>query len=197
MFADVNKLIAEKINDEDRDVEDNEDSENDEDTHSAQEEQNGDDCESLIKGVVVQRKVVGIMRIRMLKLLSYHHLLKGVGVQGKSYIMETLKCDGYRDRQKCLHAMGFGSLIGMPLHELPGLLGFCVIKNLDTETNELSLTDSSIHVTSQSVHDILGIPIGGCSIDSLTPRTPDDLFIREWKSQFGEKSEIRPNGNKR
>ncbi|GJY72849.1 hypothetical protein Tco_0477280 [Tanacetum coccineum] len=48
-FIDVNKLIAEKINDEDRDVEDNEDSENDEDTHSAQEEQNGDDCESLIK----------------------------------------------------------------------------------------------------------------------------------------------------
>ncbi|GJZ79782.1 hypothetical protein Tco_0644619 [Tanacetum coccineum] len=103
------------------------------------------------------------------------------------------KKSGRDNENNNVEAVKFGSLIRMPLHELPGLLGFYVIKNLDTETNELSLTDSSIHVTSQSVHDILGIPIGGSSIDSLTHRKPDDPFIREWKSQFGEKSEIRPN----
>nr|GFB79781.1 hypothetical protein [Tanacetum cinerariifolium] len=71
------------------------------------------------------------------------------------------------DRKKCLHEMGFGSMIGMGIHELSGKLGFYFIDNLDIETNVLSLTDSSILVTSESVNDILGIPIGGCSIESL------------------------------
>nr|GEZ79225.1 ulp1 protease family, C-terminal catalytic domain-containing protein [Tanacetum cinerariifolium] len=89
--------------------------------------------------------------------------------------------------------MGFGSMIGMGIHELSGKLGFYVIDNFDTETNVLSLTDSSILVTSESVNDILGIPIGGCSIESLEPRTPDDTFIKEWLPQFREKTKIRPN----
>ncbi|GJU12035.1 ulp1 protease family, C-terminal catalytic domain-containing protein [Tanacetum coccineum] len=97
------------------------------------------------------------------------------------------------ESQKCLHEMGFGSMIGMAIHELAGKLGFYVIDNLDTETYVLSLSESSIHVTSESVHDILGIPIGGCSIESLPPRSPNDPFIKEWFSQFGEKTEIRPN----
>nr|GEZ38260.1 hypothetical protein [Tanacetum cinerariifolium] len=97
------------------------------------------------------------------------------------------------DRKKCLDEMGFGSMIGMGIHELPGKLGFYVIDNLDTETNVLSLTDNSILVTSQSVHDILGIPMGRCSIESLAPRSPDDPFIKEWLSQFGDKNEVRPN----
>nr|GEV27128.1 hypothetical protein [Tanacetum cinerariifolium] len=97
------------------------------------------------------------------------------------------------DRKKRLHEMGFGSMIGMGIHELPRNLGFYVIDNLDTKTNVLSLTDSLILVTSELVNDILGIPMGGCSIESLGPRTPDDPFIKEWLSQFGEKIEIRPN----
>nr|GFB68618.1 ulp1 protease family, C-terminal catalytic domain-containing protein [Tanacetum cinerariifolium] len=97
------------------------------------------------------------------------------------------------DRKKCLDEMGFGSMIEMGIHELSGKLGFYVIDNLDTETNVLSLTDNSIVVTSQSVHDILGIPMGGCSLESLKPRSPDDPFIKEWLSQFGDKNEVRPN----
>nr|GEY00651.1 hypothetical protein [Tanacetum cinerariifolium] len=68
------------------------------------------------------------------------------------------------DRKKCLPEMGFGSMIGMGIHELPGKLGFYVIDNLDTETNVLSLIDNFILVTLQSVHDILRIPMGGCSL---------------------------------
>nr|GEZ27040.1 hypothetical protein [Tanacetum cinerariifolium] len=64
------------------------------------------------------------------------------------------------DRKECLHEMAFEN-------------------NLDTKTNVLSLTNSSILVTSESMNDILGIPMGGCSIESLEPRTPDDPFIKE------------------
>nr|GFA82128.1 ulp1 protease family, C-terminal catalytic domain-containing protein [Tanacetum cinerariifolium] len=97
------------------------------------------------------------------------------------------------DRKKCLHEMGFASMIGMGIYELPGKLGYYVIDNFDSETNVLSLNDSSILVTLESVNDILGIPMGGCSIESLEPRTANDHFIKEWLSQFGEKTEIRPN----
>nr|GEX99696.1 hypothetical protein [Tanacetum cinerariifolium] len=97
------------------------------------------------------------------------------------------------DRKKCLYEMGFGSLIGMAIHELPGMLGFYVIDNLDTETNVLSLNDNSILVNLQSVHDILGIPMGGCSLESLESRSAHDPFIKEWFSQFGDKNEVRPN----
>nr|GEV66322.1 hypothetical protein [Tanacetum cinerariifolium] len=89
--------------------------------------------------------------------------------------------------------MGFGSMIGMGIYELSGKLGYYVIDNFDTETNVLSLNDSSILVTSESLNDILGIPMGGCSIESLEPRTANDPFIKEWLSQFGEKTEIRLN----
>nr|GFA39290.1 hypothetical protein [Tanacetum cinerariifolium] len=97
------------------------------------------------------------------------------------------------DRKKCLYEMGFGSMIRMEIHKLPGMLGFYVIDNLDTETNVLSLTDYSILVTSQSVHDILEIPMGGCLLESLASRSPNDPFIKEWISQFGEKNEVQPN----
>nr|GEY67690.1 hypothetical protein [Tanacetum cinerariifolium] len=96
-------------------------------------------------------------------------------------------------RKKCLDEIGFGSMIGMRIHELPGKLGFYVIDNLDTETNVLSLTDNSILLTSQSGRDILRIPMGGCSLESLAPRSPNDPFIKEWLSQFGDKNEVRPN----
>nr|GFA00044.1 ulp1 protease family, C-terminal catalytic domain-containing protein [Tanacetum cinerariifolium] len=128
MFADVNKSNAEytkyKSNDKDN-----------EDSHSAEEEQNTEDSESVKTQPVKKRgrpkKLSGLMIVN-------HHLLK-------------------------------------------------------TKTNGLSLTDNSIVVTSQSVHDILGIPMGGCSLESLEPRSPDDPFIKEWLSQFVDKNEVRPN----
>nr|GEZ62256.1 hypothetical protein [Tanacetum cinerariifolium] len=58
------------------------------------------------------------------------------------------------DRKKCFHEMGFGSMIGMGIHELLGKLCFYVIDNFDTETNVLSLTDSSILVTSESLNEL-------------------------------------------
>nr|GEX43262.1 ulp1 protease family, C-terminal catalytic domain-containing protein [Tanacetum cinerariifolium] len=97
------------------------------------------------------------------------------------------------DRKKCLYEMGFGCMIGILIHELPGMLGFYVRDNLDTEINVLSLTNNSILVASQSVHDVLRIPMGGCSLESLASRSPNDPFIKEWFSQFGDENEVWPN----
>nr|GFA13845.1 RNA-directed DNA polymerase, eukaryota, reverse transcriptase zinc-binding domain protein [Tanacetum cinerariifolium] len=97
------------------------------------------------------------------------------------------------DRKKCLHEMGFASMIGMGIYELPGKLGYYVIDNFDSETNVLSLNDSSILVTLESVNDILGIPMGGCSIESLEPRTADDPFIKEWNEDAEDANVANPS----
>nr|GEY12840.1 hypothetical protein [Tanacetum cinerariifolium] len=35
--------------------------------------------------------------------------------------------------------------------------------------------------------------MGGCSLESLESRIPDDPFIKKWFSQFGDKNEVWPN----
>ncbi|GJV23004.1 ulp1 protease family, C-terminal catalytic domain-containing protein [Tanacetum coccineum] len=205
--------IMEKL----KDTEDNANDEDNEDSHSAQEEQNTKDYESLetllIKRCGCSKKSVRTNENKSSSVKKRGRPRKSNDEAKKKTISSKRKIKRSRktrtrttptslfnampilnvDRQKCLHEMGFGSMIGMAIHELSGKIGFYVIDNLDTETNVLSLNDSSILVTSQSVHDILRIPIGGCSIESLAPRSPDDPFIKEWFSQFGEKTEIRPN----
>nr|GEY82940.1 ulp1 protease family, C-terminal catalytic domain-containing protein [Tanacetum cinerariifolium] len=205
MFADINKSSAEY-------TKDNSNDEDNEDSNLAEEEQNNEDSDSVKTPPVKKRgrpkKLSGIMRIKC-------HLLKDEDVQGKTMMNRKSKQLVQKekekntkttpttlfnamailnvDRKKCLYEMGFGSLIGMAIHELPGMLGFYVIDNLDTKTNLLSLTDNFILVNSQLVHDILGIPMGGCSLESLESRSADDPFIKEWFSQFGDKNEVRPN----
>ncbi|GKD21560.1 hypothetical protein Tco_1223263 [Tanacetum coccineum] len=96
------------------------------------------------------------------------------------------------DQKRCLIEMGFGSLIGMFLDEIPTMLGYYVVDNFDPEKMELMLHDGSIEVTAKAVHDMLGVPNGGKSIMSLEPRASDDPFIKDLKAQF-QTSDIRPN----
>nr|GEY20294.1 hypothetical protein [Tanacetum cinerariifolium] len=87
MFANVNKSNAEYTKDKSND-EDNEDS------HSAEEEQNTKDSESVKTPPVKKRALFNAMAI-----------LNG-------------------DRKKCLDEIGFGSMTGMGIHELPGKLEY-------------------------------------------------------------------------
>nr|GEU91080.1 hypothetical protein [Tanacetum cinerariifolium] len=159
---------------------DNSNQEDNEDNHLAEEEQNTKDSESIktppIKKCGRPKKLPGLMIIN-------RHLLKDEGVQRKAMMNQkskqlVLKENEENTKKKCLHETCFGSMIGMGIYELLGKLGFYVIDNSDTETNVFSLTDNSIIVTSQSVNDILEIPMGGCSLESLAPRSLDDPFIK-------------------
>nr|GEY62153.1 hypothetical protein [Tanacetum cinerariifolium] len=162
---------------------DNSNDEDNEDNHSAEEEQNTKDSESVKTPPVKKRgrpkKLSGLMRIN-------RRLLIDKGIQGKAMMNrkskqlvlkekeENTKANENKknskihtrttptvlfnamailngDRKKCLHEMGFGSMIGMGIHELSGKL------------------------------------------ESLAPRSPDDPFFKQWFSQFGEKNEVRPN----
>ncbi|PWA51681.1 hypothetical protein CTI12_AA461980 [Artemisia annua] len=90
--------------------------------------------------------------------------------------------------------MGFGGFIGMKIHDLLGCLGYYVISEFDVEEMKLPTSNGAIKVTEDKVHEILGIPNGGMSIDSLEERKQDDPFIKEWFQQFlSGKKDVRPN----
>ncbi|PWA44336.1 hypothetical protein CTI12_AA526920 [Artemisia annua] len=98
------------------------------------------------------------------------------------------------EREKVLIDMGFGGLIGMKIHDLPGFLGYHVISEFDDEEMKLPTSNGPIEVTEYKVHEIMGIPKGGVSIDCLEERKPNDPFIKEWFQQFPSgKKDIRPN----
>ncbi|PWA75669.1 ulp1 protease family, C-terminal catalytic domain-containing protein [Artemisia annua] len=98
------------------------------------------------------------------------------------------------EREKVLIDMGFGGLIGMKIHDLPGFLGYHVISKFDDEEMKLPTSNGPIEVTEYKVHEIMGIPKGGVSIDCLEERKPNDPFIKEWFQQFPSgKKDIRPN----
>ncbi|CAH1445586.1 unnamed protein product [Lactuca virosa] len=61
---------------------------------------------------------------------------------------------------------------------------------IDVEGNELK-------VTTQSVHDMLGIPKGGTILTQLDQWPKDDTSYDEWKQQFQEGSIIRLNAIKK
>lgn len=98
------------------------------------------------------------------------------------------------EREKVLIDMGFGGLIGMDIHDLPGFLGYHVLSMVDDEKRKLGTSNGAIEITEYKVHEIMGIPNGEVPIDCLEERKPNDPFIQEWFQQFPSgKKDIRPN----
>nr|GFC39340.1 ubiquitin-specific protease 13 [Tanacetum cinerariifolium] len=48
-----------------------------------------------------------------------------------------------------------------------------------------------VHVTAETVHEILGLPIGEISLYDLPERREDDEFVQLWLSQFAPKRKKR------
>nr|KAJ0207451.1 hypothetical protein LSAT_V11C500239110 [Lactuca sativa] len=83
---------------------------------------------------------------------------------------------GLRKEQKeCVRSMGFGALLKMKITDIPLKLGFYVLQKFDYERMVIDIEGKELKVTTESIHDMLGIPIG----------------YGEWKQQFKKDSIIR------
>nr|GEY26365.1 protein CTR9 homolog [Tanacetum cinerariifolium] len=156
VVKDINKLSVEY-------TEDNSNNEDNKDSHLAKEEQNTEDSDSIKTPTVIKRgrpkkivrdnenKTKGKKHKKNNKI--YDENKKDIKIRTRTTPTALFNAMAILnvDRQKCLYEMGFGSLIGMAIHKLPGML------------------------------------------ESLESRSPDDPFIKEWFSQFGDKNEVRPN----
>ncbi|KAL2929123.1 Xylose isomerase, partial [Bienertia sinuspersici] len=89
---------------------------------------------------------------------------------------------------KGIRDIGFGSLEFLKVSQLPLQLGLWIVKNFDANTCCLCIPDSEpLHITSEHVHEVLGLPIGGDDID-LDCCFKDKDLLNRWKNQFKKNS---------
>ncbi|CAI9278553.1 unnamed protein product [Lactuca saligna] len=99
---------------------------------------------------------------------------------------------GFNEVQKdCVKDMGFGDLLKMKMTEVPGALSCFVLEKFDLTTKKIILQRGKIDVTRESVHQILGFPLGRKKFSELPFRTTEDNTYEEWTQQFENKSMIR------
>ncbi|KAI3797168.1 hypothetical protein L1987_32421 [Smallanthus sonchifolius] len=89
------------------------------------------------------------------------------------------------DKQKMVvKEMGFGSIIMFNISSLPTSLGYWLVSNYDPSCNQLNLGTHVITITSQTVHEVLGIPMGKVQFGKLKNPTMKDVVIAEFRNQF-------------
>ena len=80
--------------------------------------------------------------------------------------------------------MGFGGLLKIKLAEVPGALSFYVLEKFETSSRKIKLPAGDIDVTRESVHQMLGLPMGDVKWDDLQFRDPEDTAHTDWINQF-------------
>lgn len=81
--------------------------------------------------------------------------------------------------------MGFETIFDLKVSVIPGKLACFVCDNFDAVTNTLIIGDKSVKITKQSVHDILGFPIGQNKVNAVTRAGKgDDGITNEWRKQY-------------
>ena len=104
-------------------------------------------------------------------------------------IMQTLT----KDQKECVRKMGFGSLLKMKFIEVPGALSLYVLEKYNSFDNTINLPCGTINVTKESVHQIMGLPMGKTQFDDLPyPDIEDNCYI-DWSSRYADKNHIRLN----
>ncbi|KAJ0554627.1 hypothetical protein HanHA89_Chr08g0310171 [Helianthus annuus] len=73
--------------------------------------------------------------------------------------METVR-NFSKEQVDDVKSMGFGSILDMNLNHILTRLGFWLVRNFDEEFNELNVGNHQIKITSDSVHEVFGIPKG-------------------------------------
>ncbi|CAI9286695.1 unnamed protein product [Lactuca saligna] len=96
-----------------------------------------------------------------------------------------------KEQKESVRSMGFGALLKMKITDIPLKLGFYVLQKFDYERMVIDIEGKELKVTAESVHDMLGIPIGGTKLTQLDQWPKDDKSYDEWKQLFKKDSIIR------
>nr|GFB56260.1 peptidase S10, serine carboxypeptidase, alpha/beta hydrolase fold protein [Tanacetum cinerariifolium] len=96
---------------------------------------------------------------------------------------------------KSLKDMGFWSFVGYKINRFLIALARWLLLNYDPRTSVLQAGDVKIKITSQTVHDIFGLPIGGKEIVELNQAKKTDEVIEEWRKEMiaSKKNIIAPD----
>lgn len=88
--------------------------------------------------------------------------------------------------------MGFEQLLGLSVDEIPSKLGYYVVDNFNDEHMRLDVHKFSIPISRQSVHDMLGIPMGTTRLQDVMNADEEESSITVFKQIHG-KENVTPN----
>ncbi|GJW01117.1 hypothetical protein Tco_1556368 [Tanacetum coccineum] len=92
-----------------------------------------------------------------------------------------------------LKDMGFGPFVGYKINRFLIALARWLLLKYDPRTSVLQVGDVKIKITSQIVHDIFGLPMGGKEIVELNQAKKTDEVIEEWRVHFKGLAAIKPS----
>ncbi|KVH99370.1 hypothetical protein Ccrd_022399 [Cynara cardunculus var. scolymus] len=99
---------------------------------------------------------------------------------------------GLNDAQKkVVKQMGLGALLEMTINGVPSKLGFYVVDNLDVKKMELKVVNGAIPITIESIHELLGLRMGGVDILEMDEVEDSKNMTTNWRKQF-DKKKMRP-----
>ncbi|XP_042753309.1 uncharacterized protein LOC122195461 [Lactuca sativa] len=89
-----------------------------------------------------------------------------------------------KEQKEYVRSMGFGALLKMKITDIPLKLGFYVLQKFDSERMVIDIEGKELKVTAESVHDMLGIPIGGTKLTQLDQWPKDDTKKIRYRETF-------------
>ena len=87
--------------------------------------------------------------------------------------------------------MGFGSVLGFKIKDVPTKLGFWLLENFNEDTCVLDVDGKQISITKETVRDVLGLPMGIVSVESRDETDFRHPLVVEWKRQFGKQERYK------
>ncbi|KAL8251501.1 hypothetical protein R6Q59_035194 [Mikania micrantha] len=88
-----------------------------------------------------------------------------------------------KQQRNAIKSMGFKPFLSLNIGTIPTRFAQWLVSNYDCDRNELNAGHHYIHVTSQTVKDVLGIPLGRLPVNEKNkPRMGSSDTLRLWKS---------------
>ncbi|KAL8249111.1 hypothetical protein R6Q59_005979 [Mikania micrantha] len=97
----------------------------------------------------------------------------------------------FKQQINAIQSMGFRPFLSLDIDTIPTRFAQWLVSNYDCDRNELNAGHHYIQVTSQTVKDVLGIPLGRLPVNEKNkPRMGSSDTLRLWKFQYPGKSRI-------
>lgn len=96
-------------------------------------------------------------------------------------------------QKNCVREMGLGTLLQSKLMDVPMKMCYYVLERLDVEKMEVVVEKGVLNVNAKSVHEMLGLPIGGTLFKDMpvVDEDDEDSCMFEWRKQYENTKDLR------
>nr|KAJ0196196.1 hypothetical protein LSAT_V11C700343200 [Lactuca sativa] len=96
-------------------------------------------------------------------------------------------------KKDCVRAMGFGSLLGMKMIDVPLKIVYYVLDHFNFESLKVEFDNYEVNVDSKYVQEMLGLPSGGSLLSNMDyiSENNEERCMFEWKKQYENIDKLR------